>query len=307
MNTEVLFNLAIMLVYILIGFTLIKTKVGEESHAKTLSGILVYVLTPFMIVNAFLKMEYTKERLLDIGLFFLVSLVLQIIVMLIIFFIFHKKYNDAKYRILTVGSVMGNVGFFGMPLITSVFPGEPVVLCYSCAYVISMNLIVFTFGTYLITNDKKYVSFKNAILNPAILSLLVALPLFIFKVDFPDIVDDAIALPAKMVTPVCMIIIGMRLGASKFKNLVTRPFVYIVCLIKLVIYPLFAYLCVAFIPGLTDVFKISIFVISMTPSASIVCSLAELHRCEQELSMNVVLMATLMCVITIPLMLLIVG
>ena len=307
MFLSVLPNLGLMIVYILVGFILTKTKLTKVDHSKTLSAILVYVLSPCMIISSFLKMEYSNDGLINLGLFFGVTLTFQIVVFLILYFIFRKKFVESKYRILTVGSVLGNVGFFGLPLICAVFPDQPIVACYSCAYAVSTNILIFTLGTYMITNDKKYVSFKSTFLNPTIVGLVIGLPLYILKVKLPEFVVAPVDLLGKMVTPFCMIVLGMRLAASNFKSLFTRPFVYIVCTIKLIIFPLLAYLSVVFIPGLTAVFKISFFVLSMAPSGVIINSLAELHQCEQELSANVVLVSTLMCTFTIPILLLIVS
>ena len=170
----------------------------------------------------------------------------------------------------------------------------------------SMNLLVFTIGVFMITNDKKYISIKSAILNPTTLSILVALPLFIFNIDFPSVIDNTLGLLAKMVTPMCMFILGIRLGVSNIKSLLTRPFVYITCLLKLIVFPLFAYLCVYFIPGLSDMFKVSIFVLSAAPTGAIIVSLAEMYGLEQELSANVVLLTTILSIITLPLLLLII-
>lgn len=150
-----------------------KTGKGVASHAKTFSGLLIYILNPAMILNAFLHTEFSTDVVERLGLFFVITLVTQLLFFFILYLIFRKKYSDPAYRIFTVGSVMGNVGFLGLPIITGVFPEESIVACYSTMYVMSMNLLVFTIGVYLITNDKRYISVKSAVLNPTTLSIFV--------------------------------------------------------------------------------------------------------------------------------------
>lgn len=295
-------TVAIMLAYMMIGFLLCKSKKAVVSHAKSLSVILIYILGPAMIINSFLGLTYSKENVIQIGIYFLVSLMVQVLFFGILYLVLHKKYEDSKYRIMSIGSVLGNVGFLGMPVIASVFPGEPIVLVYSSINVMSMNLIVFTIGTYMITNDKKYVSIKNAILNPTTIAILIALPLFVGGIHFPEQIESAIALLAKMVTPVCMIILGMRLSEAKFKVIFTRLFGYATCLLKLVVFPLVAFLLVCWLPGISDVCKTTIVVLAMMPAGAIIESLSELYECEQEFAANVVLLTTIMSVITIPMM-----
>lgn len=301
--TLIVFGIVLtMLFYMSLGFVLCKTKLGTPAHAKTLSAILLYILGPAMIINSFLSTEYTVETLKDIGVFFLATLIVQILFFALLYLVLHRKYDDAKYRIMTLASVLGNVGYFGLPLVTSIFPDKPIVTCYSSIHVMSMNLLVFTVGTFLITNDKKYMSLKGAIINPTSLAIVVALPLFIFGVELPDAVREPIVLLGKMVSPICMIILGMRLSTVKFKVLFTQRFVYLACLMKLVVYPTFAFCLVRFIPFFSDTFKVSVFALAAAPSGAIIESLSELYECNQELSANVVLLTTIMSVLTLPIM-----
>lgn len=294
-----------MFLYLIPAFILVKIGKADDKHAKSLSAILIYACGPAMVISAFQSVEYSKNNLKMMGIFFLVSLVVQALIMIIIFLILKKKYDDSKYRILTISSAMGNVGFFGLPLVKALFPNDPIVTCYSSVYVMSMNLLAFTMGVYAITKNKKYMSIKSALLNPTTFAILFSLPLFIFEIKFPTLLFDSVNLLGKMTTPLCMFVLGMRLAKVDIKKLFLRPFVYISCLIKLVVFPLFAYCCIYFIKGLDYAFKGSLLVLSAAPSAAIILSLAELHSTEQELSANVVLLSTILCIITIPLVLLI--
>lgn len=295
-------TVSVLIIYMAVGFVLVKSGKASLNHIKTLTGLLIYVLGPAMILNSFLQLEFSWEAFAKIGIYFVISLVVQLLFFLIIFLFLGRKYQDSKYRILTVGSVLGNVGFLGMHIISSIFPTEPIVLCYSSINVMTMNLIVFTIGTYLITNDKKYISVKSAIMNPTTIALFISIPLFIANLHFPSAVLQPIELFAKMSTPVCMIILGMRLAQSSFKALFTRGFVYATCLLKLIVFPLLAFVFVKLLPIDNQILKTTIVVLSMTPSGAIIESLAELHDCQQEFAANVVLLTTILCVVTIPLM-----
>ncbi len=295
-----LINVIMMIFYLLIGYVLAKCDKACDKHARTISSLLLYVCGPAMIISAFLSLDYNQNDLKQMGLFFIVTLVLQIIVILILFLILRLKYSDAKYRILTFGAVCGNVGFFGLPLVNAIFPEYPIVSCYSSVYVMSMNLIAFTLGVFLITQDKKFVSLKAAVLNPTTIAILVALPLYIFKVKFPTTITDTVSLLGKMSTPLCMIVLGLRMSAMNVLSIFKNKFTYLACALKLIVFPLFCYLCVYFIPGLDDTFKACVLILSAAPSGAIILSLAELHQTEQELCASVVLLCTLLCVITIP-------
>ena len=325
-------NILTMLAYMLCGFLLVTFKKGVASHAKTLSAILVYVCSPALIINAWQSIEFSTQNVTQLILFFFVSLTIQLLFFCVLFLIFRKKLirkqptpnentltlekvNDqtqptnldksAMYRILSVGSVLGNTGFFGLPLVTALFPSQPIVACFSTVYVTSMNLLVFTVGVFMITGDKKFITIKSALLNPSTIAVVFALPFFFLNIKFPTIIAEPVSLLGKMSTPLCMLVLGMRLAVVNKKTLFTRPLVYLTCLLKLVVFPLFAYFCVYFLPFVDATFKACILVLSATPSAVIVLSLAEMHDCEQELSANVVLLTTILSVVTMPLIMLI--
>lgn len=297
------FNVLLSLMYMLSGYILCKTKKANASHLSTMSTILIYVLSPCMIISSFLSFDYSLGNLINMGLFFVASLTMQLIFIGILVLILHKKFQISKYRMLAVGSVLGNCGFFGLPLIKALLPNNPEVACYSSIYVITMNVLVFTAGVFCITNETKYISMKSALINPAFFSLLVALPLYIFKGNawMPQLAQDGISLLGKMTTPVCMLILGIRLGTMDFKKLFLNPFIYLICAGKLIIFPLFAYALFAFIP-LPASFKASLFILAATPCASVILNLAEIHGKEAELSANCILLSTLLCIFTIPLL-----
>ncbi len=300
-------NVLITLLYILPGFLLCKAKKDTADHLSSMSAILIYICAPCMIVSAFLGLEFSTDKLLDMGLFFLITLVLQALFMGLLFFLLHKKYDDSRYRIVTIGSVLGNVGFFGLPLIKALLPENPEVLCYSSIYVISMNLLVFTMGVYCLTKNTKYLSLKSALCNPSTFALAISLPLYIFGAGkfLPQPLLKGLDLLGSMTTPLCMVILGIRLASVSFQKLFSRPFVYLACLGKLVIFPLFCYGLVCLLP-VAQTLKVSVFILSSVPCASIILNMAEMHHSETELSANCVLLSTLLCIVTIPLLMLLV-
>lgn len=300
----VLKNVAIMMIYLVVGFVLVKSKLAKSSHAKSFSSFLIYCCGPCMVINAMLGMEHTTENITSVGTFFLATLIIQALFFLILFLIIRKKMENASLRIMAVGGVLGNVGFLGLPVIRAIFPDSTVVGAYSSIYVMSMNLIVFTMGVFMITQDKKYMSIKSAILNPTTIAILIALPLYFSNIELPEEVGGMISLLGSMATPICMVVLGMRLAAVKFLDLFKRPPVYISAALKLLVFPIFAYLCVLFLPFSIE-FKVSVLILSACPTGAIVLSLAEIHECEQELSANVVLLSTLLSVVTLPLVMLV--
>jgi predicted permease len=284
------------------AYILIKTGKAEPAHAKTVSAILLYISFPAMIINSFQTMEFSWKILGKIFLFFVVTILLLAIGIVVCFLILKKKYNEAKYRMLTIASAFGNVGFLGGPLISGLYPESPIVVCYSSIYTTSMTIMAFTIGVYALTTNKQFMSLFSALYNQGTISLAIAVIIYLAEWHFPKILGDAVSLLAKMSTPLCMHILGMRLATVNLVDLFKRPFVYVTSFLKLFVFPCAAYLIVYFLPFFDEEFKASIFILSGAPCAAVILSLAELHQTEQELSANVVLVATITCVISLPIL-----
>lgn len=301
--TVALTNVLLTLLFILPGFLVGKAKLASPDHLSTLSAVLVYGCSPCMIASSFLKMTFSAEELGKMGLFFLVTLFTQCVFIAAVYFIFRKKRQDGRYRMLSVGSVLGNVGFFGLPIVKALLPDHPEAMCYSAIFVVSMNVLVFTVGVYCLTGNRKDMKLRSAVLNPTTISFFVVLPLYCFNVGqmLPEVVVNAVDALGAMTTPLCMIILGIRLSAVPVKRLFNQPLVYLTCLLKLVVFPLFSYAVVFFLP-LDYAFKASLLILSSVPCASVILNMAEIYRSERETAANSVLFSTLFCFLTIPLL-----
>lgn len=295
-------NVLTTLFYIVPGFTICKMKKAMPSHLATLSAVLIYIGTPCLEIHMFLSIDYTPERTLNMLLFFLTAFVLQGVFMLMLYLLLAKKHSDAKYRILSIGSVMGNVGFFGLPLMQGLLPDNPEIFSYVAMYMVAMNLLAFTMGSFCITSDKKFISLKSALLNPTTFGLLFALPIYFFGLSrfIPSLLIKAIGTIASMTTPLCMFILGIRLASVSLKKIISKPIVFVIALMKLLVFPLFCFAALYFLP-LEFSFKACIVILAGTPCAAIIQSLSEIYGENAELSANCIMVSTLLCFMTLPL------
>lgn len=294
-------NVLLTLLYIIPGFICCKTKIAKAEHLSTLSAILVYVCSPCMVVASFMETERSWRMIGQILLFFVVSLAIQTVLTFILYGIFRRKFDNVKYRMLTVSFGLGNAGFFGIPIIKALLPGHPEVACFACVYIVGMNMLTFTVGAYCLTGDKKRMTLKKAFLNPPFISLIVALVLYGINVQsvMPVLLSDALILLNRTTTPLCMIILGIRLASVSFKKLFSRVYVYLICACKLLIFPFVCLAIVYFLP-LDPIFKAAMFILGGTPCAAVMLNIAEMYDGETELAANCVLLSTLLCVFTIP-------
>ncbi len=303
--TTVAINVAIMLAYSIPGYLLIKLKAVKEDAIPAFSKVLMYVCQPCLSIYTFQKVQYTKELAINMLIFFAIAICFQALMLVILRLIYSKKYNDDfKYKVAVVTPILGNVGFFGIPLLESLLPNNPEALAYGAVFIISFNLIAWTLGAYFLTGDKSFVSGKKAFLNPPVLTLFITLPLFFTKTTMPDVILNCVTILGKFTTPLCMIILGMRFATTNPKELFTNPYTYISSGIKLVIFPLLAFLATHFLP-IDPVMKTTMFIVCCCPTASVVLSLAEISgKGGQKEAAHAMIMSTMFCLVTIPVLLL---
>ena len=328
------------------GFIVIKTKVVKPAAISAFAAVLLYVSQPFLSLRSFLQVEYSNNLALNLLIVFAASLVFQGFVFLVLWLIFKKRFDDPittarikaagflnsnsgviisykdlpedvqqtargrAYRVMVLTSTFGNVGFFGVPILQVIFSDITIsatAIAYSAVYIVSMNLMFWTIGAYTLTGDKKYISIKKALLNPQIITMIVALPLFFGKVTMGLIESSPVPQFAKiinyladMTAPMCMLILGMRFALAPLKELFTDWKTYVSSFIKLIIFPIVVWAILLPSPFEDSLMKSVLIILSAMPSASFNLNLAELFDADQKSAANAILLSTLFSIITIP-------
>ena len=296
-------NVLLTLLYLFPGFLLCKCRKVRADHLSSISVILLYVCGPGMFLNALTALDYSPELTARMGLFLVFSLAGETALMLLILLLLGKRKKEFGYRMLSIASVMGNVGFFGMPVVRAVFPDAPEAAVYSCVFIVSLNILAWTVGVYTLTDEKRYISVKAAFLNPSVIAVAAGVVLYLLKAKnwLPGLLLDGFRTISAMSTPLCMIILGARLATMDFRKLFTTPLVWLISAGKLLVFPLFCYALTLPFP-LDPVFRGSILILAAAPCASIILNLAEIHHNGQELAANCALLTTLLSIVTIPLL-----
>lgn len=290
-----------MLLYAVPGFLFIKTKLVKSDSISAFAKLLLYVCSPCLMIHSITRNKFTKELAIDMVLSLAIILFIVLSMLLLFFFIFKKKQGDVRYRIYNLAVTFANCGFMGVPILEALFPDFPQAVVFSAMFSLANNVLGWTVGSFIISRDKKHVSIKKIILNPATLAIFVALPLFFFEVQIPSLIYNMIMLLGKMTTPLCMIIMGMRLACASPKDVFLTPLQYLIIGIKQLLLPLISFLILLPLPVDTGM-KAAIYVMMACPVASVVLNFSELIGQGQKHAASLVLLGTTLSAVTIPLM-----
>lgn len=301
MFIDTLIRVATLLAYAIPGFLLIKTKAVSEDRISAFAKLLLYVCSPCLSIYSFSRAEYSPKLHGMIWICFGATLFLLLAFILFFRLVLHRKCKDIRWRVFVVATALGNVGFFGIPLLEYFLPDYPFAPVFSQIFSLTMNIVAWTAGLFIISTDKKFIRPKKILTVPLVLAMFIAYPMFLLGWNFPPVIDEMIELLGRMSTPLCMIILGMRLATVKIKTLITDWRALLASLTKMVVFPLFAFLVMMLLP-IEPYVRASIFLLACCPCASMIQSLSELIGQGQKQAANTVLICTLLCVITIPVM-----
>jgi len=285
------------------GYLLIKTKLLKENSIAVLSAILLYVNQPAFSFYSFQTEKFSSAIFGNILLVFAISTVIHLVILILSYFIFRQDRDGLRGRAYAFASGFGNIGFMGLPVIRMLMPDNPEVVIYLAVMFVIFNLLAWTVGIYIITGDKKYISFKKAIINPPTLAFFVAFPLFIFKVSLPSEVLFPIKYLSDMIVPMAMLILGMRFGATDVRKLFSGWGLYVSSFIKLIITPVLAFVIMKLVKLEYTVFQ-TVFILMAMPAANMGLIIAEKFGGDRESSAKAVLGSSLISIITIPIVLL---
>ena len=298
-------TVSVMLLYAMPGYLLVKTKLIKRESISDFAKLLMYVSQPSLIIYSMMRVESSKELLGDM--IFVFAFLIILMTAILLFFrlvIFRKRAKEVRYRIYTLATCFSNCAFMGVSILEALLPEYPQSVAFSAMFSLAMNILGWTLGSAIITDNKKYMSVKKIILNPAVLSLIVAIPLFLLDVELPQKLSEMIILLARMTTPLCMLIMGMRLACARIRSVFSAPMQYLIIALKQVLLPIVALFLLMLFP-VSNELRASVYIMIACPVASVVLNFAEMLGEGQETAANLVLLSTGLSALTIPIMVLI--
>ena len=321
---DVLITVIFLILLAAPGFIFAKLKMLPEKAAETISTIVLYCCQSVLVITSFQKKAFDPQIGLNMLWVALIALCVHFIMFAILKLVFIGKSADDKVRVMKFASVFSNCGFMGFPFLQSLFSHNvellSEIMIYGAVIIAVFNLLTWTFGVYIMTGDKKQVSFKKIALNPVIISLIIGFILFVaLPRPIVDLAADGSTLDsiftklmqsmnylADMVTPCSMIVIGIRLANVNLKQLFLDKRAYISAFFKLIIMSLVAILAVAFLPVDITV-KYAIFFLLSMPSATNTAMFAVKFGGDGDFASVCVLLSTTLSVITIPLLYMVIS
>ncbi len=224
----------ILAILVSVGYIGDKTGLFTEKTARACNNLLFYIITPAVIVNSFLNVEFNPANGKGFLWSFLIAAGFHAAVALLLPLLYRKSGEDRP--IFRFGTMYGNVGYMGLPLAQAV--AGDIGVFYTSAVVAVFNAFAFTHGIQTMKESKEKFNWKKLLLNPGSIGILIGLPLFLLKIDLPAVVETPIAYLGSLNTPLAMLMFGTYLAHTDLPEMFHRKENYLAAFLKLLAFPL---------------------------------------------------------------------
>lgn len=298
-----------VLVFVLLavpGFLLVKTKVLKATETNAMSALLTYVGMPFLILSNLIEVKFTGELLRSSGVLVGVGAIFYVVMIFLSALVFSKKEGEEKKRgAARFCTIFSNAGFLAIPLAQAVF-GDSVVVTYAVVLNVLMNVLMFTVGVVLISGDRTTMNLKKVFLNPILISFVLGIILNLLKVgERVSEVAEYATYFKNVVTPLSMVVVGMKLGDVRLAGIFTNGKTYYVSLFRLVVFPVLGValmIAARFLFRLNDETVFGFFMGFSMPTASLACTFADRYEGDVDGAVAYVMGTTILSVASVPLL-----
>lgn len=290
-------QVVILFVLAAVGFIATKTKLITDKSIPSFVNVLLYIVTPCLIVNSFLSVEFTKDTVVSLLIAAGCAVVSHIIGIAISFVMRDSKEN--KQSVYRFGTIFSNAGYMGLPLAQAVFGAEGIF--YGSIYVVVFNVIQWTYGITLY--NKSGNSKLKTLINPGTIGVIIGLPLFLLKVALPNVIGQPLGYISSLNTPLAMLITGYYFALSDFKKGMSNLKMWLVIFLRMIVVPMIALLVFKFGFGLSGVLLCSCVLPASAPTAVNTMVLASKYGADTDIALKLVTLTTAISVVTMPLVL----
>lgn len=293
-------QIAQLFIIIFLGWAIVKAGILKSEDSKTLSMVLLYIITPCVILNAF-QIERTVDtvRMMELS---LLSAVILSVLSIVLGGLLAKPF---RLDIVETASVMyPNCTNMVIPLVIGAF-GEDWVIYVTC-YSMVQTILVWTHARILISGKRK-ISLRDLVCNVNILAIMLGLFLFVFQLRLPGVIQSAFSMAGDTIGPVAMLIIGMPMAGIDMQRLRSYRQIWKPVLLRLIVLPVIL-VCVAKYSGLAALAPHgeTLIIISLlsviAPSANIVPQFSQMFGRDALYASLINTVTMLLCIITMPLM-----
>lgn len=285
---------------IFMGFLIVKAKLLNSEDSKILSIIVLYLIIPCVIINAF-QVDYTPQTVKGL-LIALAGSVMTQVILLIVVSILGRVFHLNEVEVASI--YYSNSGNLIVPIVTFILGKEWVL--YGCVFMSVQLVFIWTHCKKIISRESVY-DWRKIVLNINMISIAIGIVLFLSRIHLPEDINSTLSAVGGMIGPASMIVTGMLFAGMDFKQIFASKRVYFVTFLRLIVVPAIALVLIKFsyLASLSSngpKIMLIVFLAIITPSASTVTQMCQVYENDSQYASAINVVTTLLAIITMPLM-----
>lgn len=285
-----------------VGFVACKRGILPLESKKYFVDLMMKITCPCMIFASLVSRELNHETVrimkeIFIGsiIFFVACIIFSYI---IVKMLHYKDKEDEGILMVLVTSL--NTGFMGFPITRAIF-GEMYFFLMVLENII-LNIYLYIVSLLQINYghaDKSGNNRWKSLISPNTIAMIFGIIVLAMKLSLPEFATDFFGTMGDATVPLSMIILGIQLCESNFKEIIKNRALLIVSFFNIIIVPAITFAVVNFMPLMTESKLILVFA-SAFPCAVVPVAIAMQEGRNSKLMAEGVALTTLISVITLP-------
>ena len=288
----------VLILFILagVGFALGKAKMIGEKFSRDGSHLVMYVVSPCMMVVAFQR-SFEAEGFHNFCMALLLGLLIHAFGVVMAQFFFRNKTEKADDLRFSV--VHSNCGFMGYPLQAALL--GTIGVFYGSAFCTVFTLFAWTYGLAQMSGGRQALSLKTILLNPGILSVVVALALYLGNVSLPELILTPVTYLSQLNTPLPMVVVGYQLSQANILAVLRGWDTWLAIFLRLIVTPAIA-LGLCLLLHADHAVAVAVVAAASAPCAALLSIFAARFERDTALASGLVAAETLLSALTMPIM-----
>ena len=293
-------QIAQLFLILIMGYAVVKVGLLKASDSRVLSVVMVYLVTPCVIINAF-QIDDTPE--IRKGLLYSMAIAAAIhVVLLVLSALLSRPLKlDAVEQ---VNVIYSNAAALVIPLVKALM-GDAYVI-YSCAFIIVQLVLLWTHASSLLQGSSA-LDWKKVLTNINMIAIAAGALFYWFRVVLPAPLQNTMSTVGNMMGPMGMLLAGMAIAEKPLREVFCTRRNYLPTVLRLVVCPLVVLVLLWVCHASSWVadgknILMTVYLAAITPACATVTSMAQLYDRDAAHSSALYVLTTLLSIVSMPVM-----
>lgn len=293
----VFWRIAVMLVFIAIGFFLRKINVFKSGYSEAVSSVLVWVFLPlytFRMLSRNFVVSVIEDKLT-----YFVTGVLVLAIMFLIALILSRLYtrNKGEEGVYVYAFSAPNFSYMGLAIIETLLGASA--LLNATVFTLGLTVFIGSVGIYLITPRNK--ASLAAIFNPVIIATIAGMIFGLCRIPVPALLNNVTDAATCCIMPCAMLVAGMVAAEKTFLKVFLNHKAYTASIIRLLIIPLMLFVILKLAGINKDIIFVAVAIMGMPVDFNVIV-FPKAYGGDATTGTQLAVISNILAIITLPLL-----